>query len=79
MWVLAGRYAGPALVRGRQLNGENELRFDRGALPSKERKLRGRGGHPSSTRLRAEGCYAYQIDGLGFSYQVVFEALLSGA
>ena len=29
------------------------------------------------TRLQAPGCYAYQIDGLGFSYLVIFKAVPS--
>jgi hypothetical protein len=79
MWVLARPFRGPALVRGRQLDGPNELRFDSGLVPPRERRLRGSGGHPSHpsfTRLRAPGCYAYQVDGLRFSYRIVFEAKL---
>jgi hypothetical protein len=55
------------------------VRFDRGLVPLRERRLRGSGGHPSSTRLRAPGCYAYQIDGLNFSHLIVFEAKLLAA
>jgi hypothetical protein len=76
MWVLAHPFRGPTLVRGRQLDGPHELRFESGLVPRRERRLRGSGGNPSSTRLRAPGCYAYQIDGLRFSYRVVFEARL---
>jgi hypothetical protein len=76
MWILARPFRGPALVRGRQLDGPNELRFERGLVPPRERRLRRGGSNPSSTRLRAPGCYAYQIDGLRFSYRVVFEAKL---
>jgi hypothetical protein len=74
MWILRSSFNGPALVRGRQLDGPNQLRFDRGLVPATEKRLRGSGGHPSSTRFRAPGCYAYQIDGLRFSYRIVFEA-----
>jgi hypothetical protein len=76
MWILAPPFRGPALVRGRQLDGPNELRFERGLVPPRERRLRRSGSNPSFTRLRAPGCYAYQIDGLRFSYRVVFEAKL---
>jgi hypothetical protein len=31
---------------------------------------------PSHTRVRATGCYAYQIDGTNFSRVVVFRATL---
>ena len=27
------------------------------------------------TRVRASGCYAYQVDGIGFSYHIVFKAV----
>jgi hypothetical protein len=76
MWVLAHPFRGPALVRGRQLDGPNELRFERGLVPPRERRLRRSGSNPSFTRLRAPGCYAYQIDGLRFRYLIVFEAKL---
>jgi hypothetical protein len=78
MWILARRFSGPALVRGRQLDGPNDLRFERGLVPPRERPLRRSGSNPSFTRLRAPGCYAYQIDGLRFSYRIVFEAKLFG-
>jgi hypothetical protein len=76
MWILARPFGGPALVRGRQLDGPNDLRFERGLVPPRERRLRRSGSNPSFTRLRAPGCYAYQIDGLRFSYRIVFEAKL---
>jgi hypothetical protein len=36
------------------------------------RALRVEGNTPSLTRLRAPGCYAYQVDGRTFSYRVLF-------
>ena len=30
---------------------------------------------PSQTRLQAPGCYAYQVDGSGFSSVIVFQAV----
>jgi hypothetical protein len=38
-------------------------------------KLVGQRYRPSYTRLRAPGCYAYQIDGLTFSRVIVFRAV----
>jgi hypothetical protein len=76
MWVLNPAYHGRVLVRGRQLDGPNELRFDDGLVPPREKRLVG--GHaswPSFTRLRAEGCYGYQIDGKSFSRVIVFRAV----
>ena len=70
-------YRGPVLVRGRQLDGPNELRFNRGLLPPREMRILPAPQlrtEPSFTRVRAPGCYGYQVDGIGFSYLIVFEA-----
>jgi hypothetical protein len=83
VWLLDTRHAGRALVRGRQLDGPNDVRFVRGPqwTPAKMlnpvRELQVEGPTPSMTRLRAPGCYAYQVDGRTFSYIVVFEARLA--
>jgi len=77
LWIVDPSYRGRILVRGRQLDGPNELRFERGLVPPRELHLIGRGPHtarPSYTRVRADGCYAYQIDGAHFSRVLVFEA-----
>jgi hypothetical protein len=84
MWISSPRYHGPTLIRGRQLDGPNRLRFDHGEVPSVEKRIRtwGRnagsrwGASASLTRLRAAGCYGYQIDGLTFSRVIVFQAVL---
>lgn len=87
LWVIASSYHGPVLVRGRQLDGPDELRFQNGrpgftretALrPPAELRLTGpeTRANPATTRLRAPGCYAYQVDGRRFSYLIVFEARL---
>jgi hypothetical protein len=85
IWGISIRYAGPILVRGRQLDGPNEVRFENGSPgftdekrlhPDAELRLVGPKphGNPATTRLRAPGCYAYQVDGRGFSYLIVFDA-----
>lgn len=76
LWTLDRVYRGPVLVRGRQLDGPNELRFDRGLLPPRGLRILARSARnrPSFTRVRAPGCYAYQVDGIGFTYSIVFEA-----
>ena len=51
-------------------------RFERGTVPSTELHLPYSGDRPSYTRLRAPGCYAYQVDGPNFSYPVAFRAEL---
>ena len=83
--MLDTRYASRALVRGRQLDGPNEVRFVHGypgftaekiLNPVPELRIEG-SDTPSLTRVRAPGCYAYQVDGRTFSYLVVFEARLA--
>jgi hypothetical protein len=77
LWMVAPSYRGRILIRGRQLDGPNELRFNRGLVPPRELRLVGRGpgtGTPSYTRVRADGCYGYQLDGKRFSRVIVFEA-----
>ncbi len=76
LWMLDRSYRGPLLIRGRQLDGPNELRFDRGLLPPRDLRIRAglARDRPSFTRVQAAGCYAYQVEGSGFSYTIVFEA-----
>ena len=77
MWAVNPAYHGRILIRGRQLDGPNGLRFDDGLTPPREKRVVGGGitvGWPSFTRLRAGGCYGYQIDGKSFSRVIVFEA-----
>jgi hypothetical protein len=84
MWGMNPRYVGPTLVRGHQLDGPNEIRFENGSPGFTEEKalhpateLRFVGGYirPAVTRVRALGCYAWQVDGLGFSRTIVFRAV----
>ena len=84
LWVGSPAFKGPALVRGHQADGPNELRFEQGANPPAELKLHTDAGNPTGsgwanwpnyTRLRAPGCYAYQVDGVGFSNVIVFRAV----
>ena len=78
LWFILPEAAGPILVRGRQLDGSHEVRFELGTVPPRELYFgpRVRRDRPSYTRLQAPGCYAYQIDGLTFSRLIVFEARL---
>jgi hypothetical protein len=71
-------------VRGHQLDGPDELRFENGSPGFTEEQrlhpateLRFVGGYirPAVTRARTLGCYAYQVDGLGFSRRIVFRAV----
>jgi hypothetical protein len=79
LWT-APHYRGPYVVRGRQLDGPGVLRFDQGPnwTNTLHPELRLVGPYadlnPAATFLHDPGCYAYQVDGRGFSYLIVFEA-----
>lgn len=83
IWIREPEFTGPVLVRGRQLDGPNELRFSSSigdANPSSEMRLLFRsswleGVGPRYIRMRAPGCYAYQVDGAAFSKVIVFQAV----
>ena len=83
-WIVAPRYRGPLLIRGRQLDGPHLVRFEDGSSPAAEFRapaggvtstggFRAVGGY---TRLRAPGCYALQVDGATFSRVIVFRAVV---
>ncbi|MEA2369608.1 MAG: hypothetical protein QOH12_2 [Solirubrobacteraceae bacterium] len=85
LWVAAPGYRGPVLIRGRQLNGPHAVGFGGDRIPSAEMQLLATGAvspgepngwreWPSYTRLRAGGCYGYQVDGASFSTVIVFRA-----
>jgi hypothetical protein len=75
LWFIHPRYDGRVLVRGRRLDGPGLVRFGRGTVPATELLIRaGAMERPSFTRVRANGCYAYQIDGTSFSRTIVFRA-----
>lgn len=88
LWAIAPTYSGPVLIRGRQVDGPHDLRFDLGASgdpPPPELALvaanldaNGWSSLPSHTRVQAAGCYAYQVDGTTFSVVIVFQALPTG-
>lgn len=85
LWFINLRYQGLVLVRGHQLDGPHETRFD--WVLNRELLLDTTlvdpttlgnypwPGFPSYTRLQAPGCYAYQVDGVGFSYIIIFQAV----
>jgi hypothetical protein len=85
LWIARPSYRGRVLIRSRQLDGSHEARFGSGLSPSREMRLRSGGGRspggwqnrPSYTRLRAPGCYAWQVDGTTFSRVIVFQAVLA--
>ena len=82
--ALSMQVGGPALIRGHQLDGGGEVRFDEGADPSLEKVLDPAGKAPSAggwydfpgaTRVRQPGCYGFQIDTEAGTTFVVFKAV----
>lgn len=83
LWAISPAYRGPLLVRGARIDAPGKVRF--AARSGLQRTLRFPGHWPgttgwryvpSATGLRGPGCYAFQLDGLGFTRVVVFEARL---
>jgi hypothetical protein len=81
LWYVRSQQRGPILVRGQQLDGPNAIRFERGDVPAAELAFQAGGSDPggwsslpSFTRVRAPGCYAYQVDGTDFTETIVFQA-----
>ena len=86
LWLAAPRASGPILVRGHQLDGPNAVRFGDGATPAADLLLSdvsqvgvsgggfGWRNFVAYTRIRAAGCYAYQVDTAAGSEVMVFAA-----
>ena len=89
IWVAPPGFAGPVLVRGRQLDAPDDVRFAYTLTdPFRPRELRleflaqnldqwREGVGMRYTLVRRSGCYAFQADGPGFSRTLIFEAALS--
>jgi hypothetical protein len=76
-------YDGPVLIRGLRIDAPGRVGFGRGSVPEWAMRIRGDAGDnqaggwrnfPSYTRLKDNGCYAYQVDDRDFSYSIVFRA-----
>ncbi len=84
LWVAHTSYAGPVLIRGRQLDGPGTLAFQQGVPGTPEPELRLNASRassanagewrqwPSLTVAPGPGCYAFQMDGEGFTDTIVF-------
>ncbi|HET8660684.1 MAG TPA: hypothetical protein VFM55_16980 [Micromonosporaceae bacterium] len=81
LWAVDPATTGPVLVRGRRLDGPEPLAFEDPPLPELllntdpyEGQPGGWKDYPSHTRIRAPGCYAYQVDTAAGTWSVVFVA-----
>lgn len=89
-WLTRPDYQGPVLIRGRQLDGPNALQFGAGpGERAAELRLGGPAGTAGTTSSDAPGwrywetftiapspgCYAYQVDGAGFSETMIFQVV----
>jgi hypothetical protein len=91
LWLSRPSYDGPVLVRGGRLDRHGRIGFGAGARPRRELRLPAGAPWPSQpvdippgwrgakipTRIRDAGCYAFQVDGRGFSYVLPFAVLQS--
>lgn len=94
IWAVDPNYSGPLLLRGAQIDGRKQLRFDHylGAIGYAGDAGDGKpyvelaypeGGpglrtYPSAVRLQGPGCYVIQVDGIGFTSKIVFRARVTG-
>ncbi|MDQ6693769.1 MAG: hypothetical protein M3014_05015 [Chloroflexota bacterium] len=86
-WISKPDYPGPALVRGRQLDGGNKVRFTYAQYynqPQDEMRLDesndngtnyGWSFWPSGVEFASSGCYGLQIDGVTFTEAITFRVV----
>jgi hypothetical protein len=86
LWVSGPDYFGPALIRGRQLDGSGGIFFSNSRRTTElrfELDTRVRAGAsdqgwrylPSTVNVEGPGCYAFQIDGPGWTATIVMRAI----
>jgi hypothetical protein len=86
LWVAAPDYHGPALIRGRQLDGPGgiffsnsrrvtELRFEPDTAGRASASDQGWRYLPSTVDVEQPGCYGFQLDGPGWTSTIVMRAL----
>lgn len=92
-WEISASYTGPALIRGAQINGTHLIGFNGGLVQSRgnaqgtepilhELRLLGDAQREWKTyltfvRIQHAGCYALQIDGYGFSEDIIIQGTTS--
>jgi len=83
LWFTDPSYQGPVRIRGARIDAPGEMAF--GEAPSAGEliippgptlnEVAGYREAPGGTYVRAPGCYAWQVDGVGFTNLVVFRAM----
>jgi hypothetical protein len=80
LWAVDPAVPGDVLVRGGQLDGAHEVRFEDPAVAELVLPAGGGAGsgtwrdYPGFTRLQAPGCYGYQVDTAAGTTVIVFRA-----
>lgn len=83
LWAISPEYEGAVTVTGERLDGSEELRFNAASgfpgeklqkLKFEESVVREWRYGPGDTLIRADGCYAFRIEGEGFVEWVTFVA-----
>ncbi len=82
LWFAAPRYQGPFLIRGTRLDRPGVVRFGESGAASMIavrgptlNESKGYREVPGGTFVPGAGCYAFEVDGRGFHYMIVFEVL----
>jgi hypothetical protein len=80
LWMANADVSGNILIRGRQIDGPNAIGFGMGddpesALQWEVASQNGWASLPSETRIRAPGCYAYQVDTQKGNEVIVFQVV----
>ena len=85
IWFSSPRYQGPWIVRAERLGSRGSIALIDGAMraalvvppgPTLNEFSRWRTA-PQGTYVTTQGCYAFQIDGLKFSYVIVIRAVVA--
>jgi hypothetical protein len=83
LWFTEPSYQGPVRIRGARIDAPGPIAFGEGPdlaelIFPPGPTLNGRDGWrtaPGGTYVRAPGCYAWQVDGVGFSNIIIFRAV----
>lgn len=80
VWIARPGVSGSVLIRGRQIDGANVMGFGTSAEPASQLRWNVSPHNqwaslPSETRIRAPGCYAYQVDSPNRTGVIVFRVV----